>query len=93
MNPITTPFADVLTTLSNDAKSALLALATQTHANIAANPTSQTVAAQGALLMLTVPTLLPGLQTDAITALNDAFLASFTGVLSEIPAPAIAKDA
>lgn len=80
------PFADVFTALSDDAKAALLGLVTQAHANIKANPTAQTVTAQGALLMLSAPTLLPTLETDGIVALNDAILAAATNALSPAPA-------
>ena len=86
------PFADVFTTLSDDAKAALLGLVTQAHANIAANPTTQTVTAQYALLMLSAPTLLPTLETDGINALNNAILAAATSVLAPA-APVVAPTA
>lgn len=94
MSSSTNPFSTVFATLTGDAKAALLGLVTQAHANIAANPTTQTVAAQYALLTLSAPTLLPGLQTDAITAINDAMLATFTNVLTNpVPDPSAEKSA
>lgn len=88
---MTDSFANVLTTLSDDAKAALLGLVTQAHANIAANPTKETVTAQGALLMLSAPTLLPTLETDGIVAFNNAILAMATTYLA--PAPVVAPIA
>ncbi len=82
---MTNPVSDIFTTLADDTKAALLGLVTQAHANIAANPTKETVVAQWALLALSAPTLLPSLQTDAITAVNNAVLAAATSALASAP--------
>lgn len=83
----TNPFSTVFNELTSDAKASLLGLLTVAHANIKANPTPQTVTAQYALALLTAPTLLPVLEADTITKLNDALLEAATSVLGEAPTP------
>jgi hypothetical protein len=87
MSTLTNPFSTVFSTLTDDAKAQLLGLITQAHANIAANPTTQTVVAQYAVATLSAPSLLPTLETDAINAINNALLAAATSVLA---APVVA---
>ena len=86
----TNPFSTVLSTLSADAKASLLGLITNAHANIAANPTVQTVVAQYAVAQLSAPALLPTLETDAINVINDALLAAAKNALA--PAPVAASS-
>lgn len=52
--------------LGADGVSALKGLLSQTIANIKANPTGPTVAAQSALLIVAAPAVVPTLETEAI---------------------------